>query len=160
MSTRDKIMPCLWFDTEAKDAADYYVSVFGGRILSVSHYSKKMMKPEGEVLLVEFEIAGRQVQALNGGPQFKFTEAISLSVTCETQAEVDKMWARLVADGGSEVACGWLKDKYGLSWQIVPARMVELMKSTDKEKVERLLQAMMQMVKLDVAKLEAAFAGG
>ena len=125
----------------------------------MSHYGPNMHKPEGTVLLVEFEINGRQVQALNGGPGNPFTNAVSLSVTCADQREVDEIWSRLVSDGGSEVACGWLKDKYGLSWQIVPARMVELMADPDKEKFNRLMQAMMQMVKLDIAKLEAAHAG-
>lgn len=160
MSSRDKIKPCLWFDGQAEEAANFYVSVFGdGRILDVSHYGKGMHMPEGTALMVEFEIAGRQYQALNGGPHFKFTEAISLSVSCDSQGELDAIWDKLTADGGSPSQCGWLRDKYGLSWQIVPSRLAKLMEDPDKAKVGRMLQALMQMNKLDVAKLEAAHAG-
>lgn len=159
MKAREKITPCLWFDGDAEEAAKFYISVFGGSIRSVSHYGKNMHMPEGTPLLVEFDIDGRQLQALNGGPQYKFTPALSLSVTCADQEEVDRLWKGLTADGGREVQCGWLQDKYGLSWQIVPARMIEIMEDPDKQKVGRAMAAMMQMIKLDVAKLEAAYAG-
>jgi len=159
MNAREKITPCLWFDGNAEEAVKFYISVFGGSIRSMSRYGKNMHMPEGTVLLVEFDIGGRHLQALNGGPQYKFTPALSLSVSCADQAEVDRLWARLTADGGHEVQCGWLQDKYGLSWQVVPARMLEIMDDPDKQKVARAMAAMMQMVKLDIAKLEAAFAG-
>lgn len=159
MTKHDKITPCLWFDERAEEAVDFYISVFGGRILEVSHYAKDMPLPEGTALLIVFEMAGRQFQALNGGPVFQFTEAISLSVECETQAEVDRLWTTLTADGGAESQCGWLKDKYGLSWQIVPSLMARIITDPDKTKVARAMGAMMAMKKLDIAKLEAAFNG-
>lgn len=159
MTPREKITPCLWFNHEAEEAAKFYISVFGGSIRSVSHYSKNMHQPEGTVLMVEFDIGGQQLQALNGGPQYKFTPALSLSVSCADQAEVDRLWDKLTADGGIEVQCGWLQDKYGLSWQIVPARMLEILEDADQQKVARVMAAMMQMVKLDIAKLEAAYNG-
>ncbi len=159
MTVSEKITPCLWFNREAEEAAKFYISVFGGRILAVSHYGKNMPMPERTAMLVEFELAGRAMQALNGGPHFHFTEAISLSIACESQAEVDKLWSVLTADGGKDSQCGWVKDKYGLSWQIVPRRLIELQMSSDKAKVGRMMAAMMQMRKLDIAKLEAAYNG-
>ncbi len=160
MGSRDKITPCLWFDGQAEEAVNFYISVFGdGRIVELSRYGKGMHMPEGTVLTVLFEIAGRQFLALNGGPHFKFTEAISLSVDCTSQAEIDRLWEKLTADGGVESQCGWLKDKYGLSWQIVPSRLVALMTHPDKAKSTRMMQALMGMKKLDIAKLEAAHAG-
>lgn len=160
MTAREKITPCLWFDTQAEEAANFYITVFGtGRILDVSRYGKNMHMPEGTALMVMFEIAGRRFQALNGGPHFKFTEAISLSVACDSQGEVDQLWEKLTTNGGAESQCGWLKDKYGLSWQIVPSRLATLMEDPDKAKVGRMMQALMQMKKLDIARLEAAHAG-
>ena len=159
MSARDKITPCLWFDDQAEEAINFYISVFGdGRILGVSRYGKDQPGKEGSVLMAQFEIAGRRFQALNGGPHFKFTEAISLSVDCKSQAEVDALWDKL-SEGGATSQCGWLKDKYGLSWQIVPARLAELMKDPDPAKTGRMMQALLKMTKLDIAKLEAAHAG-
>lgn len=160
MSARDKIMPCLWFDRQAEEAAKFYVSVFeNGRILDISHYDKGMHMPEGTVLTVIFEIAGRTIQALNGGPSFAFSEAVSLSIDCASQAEIDDLWRKLTADGGSEGPCGWLKDKYGLSWQLVPSRLWQLVKDPDPAKTQRMWHALLQMKKLDIAKLEAAHVG-
>ena len=155
-----KIRPFLWFDTEAEEAANYYVTGFkDSRINYVARYGKEGPGPEGQVMIVEFTLAGQDYVALNGGPHFKFTEAISLMVSCEDQAEVDRLWDYLV-EGGTPSQCGWLKDKYGLSWQIVPARMFEMMKDEDKVRAGRAFAAMMQMVKFDVAALEKAYAGG
>ena len=123
-----KISPCLWFDNQAEEAARFYVSIFeSSKVLTVTHYGDKGSKPKGSVLTVEFELSGQRFLALNGGPNFKFTEAISLMVSCDTQQELDEMWEKLT-NGGAEVECGWLKDKYGLSWQVVPTILFELMK--------------------------------
>jgi predicted 3-demethylubiquinone-9 3-methyltransferase (glyoxalase superfamily) len=158
---------CLWFDTQAEDAAKLYTSIFpNSRIRSVTRHDAAT--PEtgpggastpGAVFLVDFELDGLHVQALNAGPQFPFTEAASIVVDCDDQGQIDRYWDALTADGGEPVACGWLKDRYGLSWQIVPKRMGELMESPDREAAGRVFAAMMKMVKLDVAGLEAAFAG-
>jgi predicted 3-demethylubiquinone-9 3-methyltransferase (glyoxalase superfamily) len=155
---KQKITPCLWFDGNAEEAVRFYTSVFKGSSIdsvlrsSVDYPGGK----EGSVLLISFTLAGQGYQALNGGPFDKFNNAISLSADCEDQAEVDRLWEALTADGGEPVQCGWLKDKYGLSWQIVPRRLTELMSSPDAAKAKRVMQAMMQMVKLDVAVLERA----
>ena len=157
------ITPCLWFDHQAEEAARFYTSVFkNSRVGSITHYgdsgSKAAGRPRGSVMMVEFEIAGQKFLGLNGGPIFKFTEAISLTVNCENQKEIDEYWARL-SEGGSEGQCGWLKDKYGLSWQVVPTDMGELMKEGDPEKLERVMAAVLTMKKLDIATLKRAAEG-
>ena len=154
-----KIGPCLWFDDQAEEAANFYVSIFkNSKILGVSHYGEAGPGPAGTVLTVTFELDGQEFTALNGGPYFTFTEAISLFVNCETQQEVDELWAKLTA-GGEESMCGWLKDKYGLSWQIVPTVLLELMQDKDPLKAKRVTEAMLQMRKIDIAKLQEAYEG-
>lgn len=155
-----RITPCLWFDDQAEEAARFYTSVFpGSRILQTTRYGENMPRPAGSVLTVRFELDGQEFLALNGGPQFRFTEAISLVIPCETQEEIDRYWARLT-DGGAETQCGWLKDRFGLSWQVVPAFLHEMISSEDPEKAQRVLDAIMGMVKLDVAALRRAAEGG
>lgn len=155
-----KITSCLWFEGNALEAAEFYVSVIGGKIDKVHHALVDTPgNKQGDVLLVEFTLAGQRYQALNGPPHDKFNDAVSLSVACADQAEVDRLWAALTADGGKPVACGWLKDKYGLSWQIVPTRMIELLADPDPGRGKRAMRAMMEMVKLDIAALEAAADG-
>ena len=159
MTVPAKITPCLWFDFNAEEAVNYYLSIFrSGRILEVSHYGDAVPSHKSKVLTMRFEIEGQHLLALNGGPNFPFTEAISLMVDCETQAEVDDMWAKLSA-GGSEGQCGWLKDKFGLSWQIVPRQMIPMFTSADSAAAARAMQAMMTMKKIDIAKIKAAFDG-
>jgi predicted 3-demethylubiquinone-9 3-methyltransferase (glyoxalase superfamily) len=161
MSTAQKITPCLWFKDQALEAAQFYTSLLPNS--EIRHVQKAAVDyPGGQVgavLLVEFTLAGQSYQALNGGPHDAFNDAISLSISCDDQAEVDRLWAAMAADGGRPVQCGWLKDKYGVSWQIVPKRLVELMSDPDAAKSKRVMQAMMKMVKLDIAALEAAAAG-
>jgi predicted 3-demethylubiquinone-9 3-methyltransferase (glyoxalase superfamily) len=160
MAYKQKVSTCLWFNTEAEEAAKFYVSLFDkSRITAVSHYGKGTPMPEGTVMTVVFELAGTEFMALNGGPHFTFTEASSMVVMCDTQAEIDRLWGALLAGGGREQQCGWLKDRYGLSWQIVPARLRELMKDPDPAKTDRVMAALLSMVKLDIAKLEAAYKG-
>ena len=155
--TQQKIVPNLWFDTQAEEAANYYIDVFGsGQVTSVLRYPEGSGEQTGSVLTVEFEVAGMRLVGINGGPQFSFTEAVSLQVDCADQAEVDRFWDRFVTDGGEESMCGWLKDKYGLSWQILPSGFVELFSDPDPARAQRALTAMMQMKKLDVAALRAA----
>ncbi len=155
-----KIVPNLWFDTEAEEAANFYISVFkDSEITEVTHYGEAGPRPAGMVLTVTFKLFGQEFLALNGGPDFKFNEAISLSVSCNSQDEVDEYWERLTADGGEEGPCGWLKDKYGLSWQIVPTRLPELLQDPDSAKANRVMQAMLQMRKIVVADLEKAAQG-
>jgi predicted 3-demethylubiquinone-9 3-methyltransferase (glyoxalase superfamily) len=156
-----KITPCLWFDGVAEEAAGFYVS-----LLPDSRIDKVMRSPAdnpstpaGGVLTVEFTLAGQSFLGLNGGPQFPFTEAVSFSIDCEDQAEVDRLWNALTADGGKPVQCGWLKDRFGLSWQIVPRALPKLLSGPDKEGAKRAMEAMMEMVKLDVAELERAYRG-
>lgn len=147
-----KVRPCLWFDSEAEEAAGFYVSLIpNSRILDIARKGEA-----GSALMVTLELAGVQYLALNGGPIFKFTEAISLSVDCADQAEVDRLWERL-GEGGQHGRCGWLKDKYGLSWQIVPSRLPELLNGSNKAGAKRAMEAMLQMSKLDIAALEAAY---
>jgi predicted 3-demethylubiquinone-9 3-methyltransferase (glyoxalase superfamily) len=158
-----KITPCLWFDTQAEDAANFYVSIFdNSRIKHVSRYGKAGQevhgKEPGSVMVVAFEIAGQAFTALNGGPQFKFTEAISLQVMCETQAEIDHFWSKLSA-GGHEGPCGWLKDKYGLSWQVVPSTLPQMMTAADGARSDRVMGAVMQMKKFDLEALQRAYSG-
>jgi predicted 3-demethylubiquinone-9 3-methyltransferase (glyoxalase superfamily) len=156
MSLVQPITPCLWYDTEAEEAASLYTSVFpGSRIVDVTHYGDAGPRPAGMVLTVAFELDGRPFVALNGGPEYRFTEALSLQVHCETQDEIDRYWS-LLSKGGEEGPCGWLKDRFGLSWQIVPARLLELLADPDPARAQRAMAAMMQMGKLDIAALEAA----
>jgi len=159
MTTVAKITPCLWFNFNAEEAVNHYLSIFkNGKILEVSHYGDAVPERKGKVLLMRFEIEGQQFQALNGGPQFPFTEAISLSVDCADQAEVDTLWAKL-SEGGSEHDCGWLKDKFGLSWQIVPRPLITMLKDPDINKATRIMQCMRTMKKIDIARLQQAFNG-
>ena|ERR1043166_8962037 len=147
-----KISTFLWFDNQAEEAANFYVSIFkNSRVLSI------MPGPNGKAMGVSFELDGQEFKALNGGPQFKFTEAISLFVNCETQEEVDNLWQKLTADGGKPSRCGWLKDKYGLSWQIVPTVLGELLGSKDRTRAMNAMNAMLQMDKLDIRKLQEAY---
>jgi predicted 3-demethylubiquinone-9 3-methyltransferase (glyoxalase superfamily) len=150
------ITACLWFDTEGEDAAKHYTSIFpNSRIANVSHYGEAGPRPAGTVLTVEFELDGKTFTALNGGPEFTFSEAVSFQVSCKDQNEVDKYWNEL-GEGGEEGPCGWLKDKFGLSWQIVPTRLPELLGDPDPERANRAMQAMLQMKKIDIAELERA----
>jgi predicted 3-demethylubiquinone-9 3-methyltransferase (glyoxalase superfamily) len=149
-----KVTPFLWFDGKAEEAAKFYASVFGK-----SKVGKSVSGPDGKVMVVPFEIEGQPFTALNGGPQFKFNESVSFVVHCKDQEEVDYYWDKLVAGGGQESMCGWLKDKYGLSWQVVPTVLAEMMSDPDKEKSGRAMEAMLQMKKLDIAELQRAFAG-
>jgi predicted 3-demethylubiquinone-9 3-methyltransferase (glyoxalase superfamily) len=154
------ITTCLWFDNDAEAAATFYTSVFpNSRIGNVSHYSEGAPKPAGTVLTVEFELDGRAFTALNGGPEFTFTEAISFQISCQDQAEVDHYADALTADGGEEGPCGWVKDRFGLSWQIVPVAMIELFSDPDPERRNRAMAAMMKMQRLDIAALHAAADG-
>jgi predicted 3-demethylubiquinone-9 3-methyltransferase (glyoxalase superfamily) len=154
-----KITPNLWFDTEAEEAAGFYTSVFDdSRIVKVTHYTEGAPRPAGTVMTVDFELNGQPFTGINGGPDFKFNEAVSLLIECDTQEEIDSYWKRL-SDGGEEGPCGWLKDRYGLSWQVVPAGMDELFDDSDPERAARAMQAMLQMRKLDIAALRRAADG-
>ncbi len=158
-----KITTFLWFDKEAEEAANFYVSLFkDSEIKSVSRYPSESEEvtgqPEGAVMTVKFQLDGQEFIALNGGPQYKFNEAISLVVNCETQAEIDELWSKLT-EGGAEVQCGWLKDKYGLSWQITPPVLIEMLQDKDREKAGRVMNAMLQMKKIDIPTLEKAYRG-
>lgn len=153
------ITPFLWFDNQAEEAANFYVSIFkNSRIKTVSRYGDAGPGPKGSVMVVSFEINGQEFTALNGGPQFKFTPAISFLVNCETQPEVDDLWEKL-SQGGRKDRCGWLQDKYGVSWQIIPMTLGKLMSDPDRKKSTRVMQAMLQMDKIDIAGLERAYAG-
>ncbi len=159
MSTRPKISTFLWFDNNAEEAMNHYVSIFkNSKVLGVTRYGEAGPGPAGTVMVCNFQLEGLEFAALNGGPMFKFTEAISLVVNCESQAEVDQMWDRL-CEGGSPSRCGWLKDKFGLSWQIVPRVLVELLRDPDPQKSQRVMQAMLQMDKIDIAALRRAHEG-
>ena len=152
-----KITPFLWFDNSAEQAAQFYTSIFrNSKILQTSRYPEGAPGPKGSVMTMKFELNGQEFIALNGGPHFKFNEAISFVVDCETQKEIDEYWEKLTSGGGKEVQCGWLKDKYGLSWQIVPAALGQLMADKDPRKAKRVMQAMMKMVKLDIEALKKA----
>jgi predicted 3-demethylubiquinone-9 3-methyltransferase (glyoxalase superfamily) len=162
-SIKQKITPCLWFDTQAEEAANFYVSVFGnGRIRQVSRYGEAGKdvhgKESGSVMVVEFEVAGQTFTALNGGPQFKFSEAVSFQVMCDSQDEIDRFWSKL-SDGGQQGQCGWLKDRFGLSWQIVPSVLPQMIGDARGEQRERIISAVMAMKKFDVAALHRAAAG-
>jgi predicted 3-demethylubiquinone-9 3-methyltransferase (glyoxalase superfamily) len=153
-----KIVPCLWFDTEGEEAAQFYTSVFpNSKITEVTRYGSAGPRAEGSVMTVSFELDGQRFTALNGGPDFKFNEAVSLEVHCKDQEEVDKYWNTL-SEGGEEGPCGWLKDKFGLSWQIVPTILYELISDPDREKSQRVMAAMLQMRKIEVDELEKAAA--
>lgn len=153
-----KITPCLWFDTQGEEAAQFYTSIFSNsRIVDVARYGEAGPRPAGTVMVVVFELDGQRFLALNGGPQFTFSEAISLQVDCRSQEEVDEYWGRL-GEGGEEGPCGWLKDRYGLSWQIVPTRLTELLDDPDPETSQRVMRAMLEMRKIDIAALEQAAA--
>ena len=159
-----KITPFLWFDDQAEEAAKFYTSVFkNSKVGKSTRYGKAAEKaagrPAGSVMIVEFELEGQKFTALNGGPVFKFNESISFVVNCDTQEEVDYFWEKLSADGGQESECGWLKDKFGVSWQVVPTVLIEMLQDEDSEKSERLMKAMLQMQKIDIKKLNAAYAG-
>ena len=159
MTATQKVRTCLWFDREAEEAVNFYVSLIpNSRVLDIARYGEAGPGKPGSVLMVSFELGGAQYLALNGGPVFKFTEAISLSVDCSDQAEVDRLWERL-GEGGAYSRCGWLKDRYGLSWQIVPAALPKLVGGSDKAGAKRAMEAMLQMGKLDIAALEAAYRG-
>jgi len=162
--TKQKIAPCLWFDCEAEDAAKFYCSIFdNARITAVSRYSEEGVeahgKPAGSVMTVAFELDGQPFTALNGGPLFTFSEAVSFQVHCADQREVDHYWDALTADGGSEGPCGWLKDKFGLSWQVVPTVLLDMVAHKDGAAARRVTKAFMQMKKFDIAALERAFEG-
>lgn len=153
MAASQKIKTFLWFDDAAEEAVTHYIDVFGnGRVLET-------LRRDGKVLTMSFELFGQQFIALNGGPHFKFTEAISLQVDCDSQAEVDALWEKLTANGGTPSQCGWLKDRFGLSWQITPVRLMELVMDADPARAKRAFDAMMQMTKIDIAALERAADG-
>jgi predicted 3-demethylubiquinone-9 3-methyltransferase (glyoxalase superfamily) len=150
----NEITPCLWFDTEGEEAAKLYTSVFpNSRIVDVARYGKAGPRPEGTVMTVSFELDGQKFLALNGGPEFTFSEAISFQVSCKTQDEVDAFWTKL-SEGGDEGPCGWLKDKYGVSWQIIPTALPQLLGDPDPERSQRVMEAMLKMKKIDIAALE------
>ena len=163
MPTSQRISVCLWFDDQAEEAVKFYASIFErAKIGAITHYDEESARaagrPEGSVMTVDVELDGQMFVALNGGPMFKFTEAMSLVVNCDTQAEVDRYWAKLSA-GGQEGPCGWLKDRYGVSWQIVPRALTEMLQDKDPAKSKRVMAAMLGMKKLDIATLRTAYAG-
>jgi len=152
-----KITPFLWFDSQAEAAANFYVSIFNNsRVLGISRYGEAGPGPKGSVMTVDFELDGQGFTGLNGGPHFKFTEAVSFVVHCKTQEEVDTFWGKLL-EGGQESQCGWLKDKYGLSWQIVPTILAEMLRDPDPQKSKRVMEAMLKMKKIDIAGLTRAY---
>ncbi len=154
-----KISPFLWFDSQAEEAMNFYVSIFNNsKVVNVSRYGEGAPVPAGTAMSATFELDGQQIMALNGGPQFQFTEAISFFVSCETQQEVDNLWDKL-CEGGAPGPCGWLKDKFGLSWQIVPTALGELLGDPDPEKSRRVMEAMLKMSKIDVPTLKQAYNG-
>ena len=161
---KQKITPCLWFDTQAEEAARFYVSVFpNSRLGHISRYGKVGQdvhgKPPGSVMVAEFTLDGQPFIALNGGPQFKFSEAVSFQIFCETQDDIDHYWSKLTQGGGQESMCGWLKDKYGLSWQVVPAALPQMLADADAGTVDRVMASVMSMRKFDLAALRQAHAG-
>jgi predicted 3-demethylubiquinone-9 3-methyltransferase (glyoxalase superfamily) len=157
MAGNQKITTYLWFDGKAEEAAKHYTSIFkNSQILSVTRYGEAGPGPKGTAMIVTFQLEGQEFIALNGGPQFKFTEAISLLVNCDTQAEVDELWSKLTA-GGQESQCGWLKDKFGLSWQIIPSALITMLQDRDPEKSKRVMEAMLKMKKIDIPTLKQAY---
>ncbi|MEX1254887.1 MAG: VOC family protein [Dehalococcoidia bacterium] len=160
MPGKQKITPCLWFDNNAEDAINFYVSIFkNSKVLDLTRFGDAGPGPSGTVITGRFQLEGQEFMALNGGPQFKFTEAVSLVVDCGSQDEVDELWEKLTADGGEPSQCAWLKDKFGLSWQIVPAVLIELMQDPDPEKAGRVMEAMLGMSKIDIEALKRAHRG-
>jgi predicted 3-demethylubiquinone-9 3-methyltransferase (glyoxalase superfamily) len=158
MPGKQKIVTFLWFDDNAEEAASFYVSLFkNSRILDVNRFGDAGPGPKGKVMGLTFQLEGQQFMALNGGPHFKFTEAISLLVHCESQDEVDHLWEKLTAAGGAPSQCGWLKDRFGLSWQIVPSVLLEMLADKDAQRSKRVMEAMLQMTKIDIAKLNQAY---
>jgi predicted 3-demethylubiquinone-9 3-methyltransferase (glyoxalase superfamily) len=156
-----RITPFLWFDNQAEEAANFYCSIFeNSKVGQVVRYGDSGPGPKGQVMIVTFQLNGQNFTALNGGPRFKFTEAISFVVNCDTQKEIDYFWEKLTADGGAESMCGWLKDKFGLSWQVVPTIIGELMSAKDPEKSNRVMQAVLQMKKLDIQKMKDTYEQG
>ena len=157
----DKILPCLWFDGQAEEAARFYVSLLPDSRIDGVHRSPADYPSgkAGDVLTVEFTLAGRSFVGLNGGPEFPFTEAVSLQIPCEDQVELDRIWEAIAANGGQPVACGWIKDRWGLSWQVFPRRLPQMLASPDRAAAKRAMEAMMDMVKIDLAALERAYAG-
>lgn len=153
-----KIRPCLWFEERIEEAVNFYVELFGGEILQVSRYGEGAPRPAGEVMVMIFEIHDMEFMALNGGPYVKPNDAVSFSVDCKDQAEVDRYWNALTADGGVENPCGWCKDRFGFSWQINPSRLTELLNDPDEAKAQRVMQAMLKMKKIVIADLERAAA--
>ena len=159
MSPKQKITTFLWFDQNAEQAVRFYTSIFkDSKILEETRYTEGGPMPQGTILTIKFQLAGQEFIALNGGPEFRFTEAISLFVNCESQAEVDEYWNKLLAGGGEPSQCGWLKDKYGLSWQVAPTVLLEMLQDKDRARAKRVMDAMMQMVKIDIAALQKAYA--
>jgi predicted 3-demethylubiquinone-9 3-methyltransferase (glyoxalase superfamily) len=160
MAIKQRITNCLWFDGQAEEAANFYVAIFkNSKTTAVSRYGEAGPGPKGSVMTVAFELDGQSFVGLNGGPTFKFTEAISMIVNCETQADVDFYWEKLSADGGKPGQCGWLKDKFGVSWQIVPTALIEMVTGKEPEKSQRMMRALMKMTKLDIAALKKAYDG-
>jgi predicted 3-demethylubiquinone-9 3-methyltransferase (glyoxalase superfamily) len=155
-----KITTCLWFDDQAEEAARFYTSVFkNSKIRKITYYGEGAPRPKGSVMTVQFELDGQEFLALNGGPQFKFTEAVSFVVNCKTQKEVDRMWEKL-SEGAEKVQCGWVKDKYGVSWQVVPTVLGKMLSDPDPARAARVQQALMRMEKLDIKGLKKAYAQG
>jgi len=153
-----KITPFLWFDNKAEEAVNFYTSIFrNSKIVNITHYGEVGPGPKGSVMIVVFQLNGQEFIALNGGPAFKFNEAISLVVNCETQGEIDELWEKL-SEGGEKVECGWLKDKYGVSWQIVPIVLREMLEDGDAERSQRVMKALLQMKKIDIEGLKKAYA--
>ena len=160
MAIRTRISPNLWFDFNAKEAVDFYVSVFpNSKVLRTSHYLKESPGPEGEIMTIEFQLDGLVFTAINGGPQFKFNESVSFLVECKDQAEVDSYWTALLAGGGEPGVCGWLKDRFGLSWQVNWTPLIDMLLDVDQERAGRAMQAMLKMSKLDAAVLQKAYEG-
>jgi predicted 3-demethylubiquinone-9 3-methyltransferase (glyoxalase superfamily) len=158
-TTMQKITPFLWFDNNAEEAVKFYVSIFkNSKIGKIARYGEAGPGPKGTVMTVSFELAGQEFVALNAGPQFKFTEAISFVVNCQSQKEVDDFWEKL-SEGGEKVQCGWLKDKFGLSWQVVPTVLAKMVSDPDRKKSQRVMKAMLQMKKIDIARLKQAYEG-
>ena len=157
MTIKQRITPCLWFDGQAEEAANFYVSIFrNSKITAISRYGDAGPGPKGSVMVVGFELDGQAFTGLNGGPMFKFNEAISMVVNCETQEEVDRYWDRLL-EGGEPSQCGWLKDRFGISWQIVPTALLEMVQDKDPARSQRVMAAMLKMRKLDIAGLKQAY---
>jgi predicted 3-demethylubiquinone-9 3-methyltransferase (glyoxalase superfamily) len=154
---KQKITPFLWFDGNAEEAVNFYTSIFkDGRVVSIEHYPEDFEQMRGKVLTAVFELNGQEFMAIDGGPQYKFTEAISMFVDCESQEEVDHLWDRL-SDGGQILMCGWLNDRYGVAWQIIPRALMDMMQDKDRARARRVMDAMMQMKKIDVAELRRAY---